>query len=203
MKVLVVIAHPKLTNGSRVNKSLISAIKDHVSTIRNLYELYPNGVFDIKKEQSLLLEHDVLVFQFPIFWYSAPYLLKKYFEDILTPGFAYGGDEKDFKLKDKIFQIVVSLGARRDSYYPLTIPQPDDESKNYIGKRLVDLFGNSLSDALFFDYEQLSSYTKMKYQHPFVVFGAPEINLPWRITDSELNSIKSNYIELINTFHNV
>jgi len=49
-----------------------------------------------------LLEHDRIVLQFPMYWYSMPPLLKKWLDDVLTYNFAYGS--KGDKLKGKDLQ---------------------------------------------------------------------------------------------------
>ena len=82
--------------------------------VRELYDLYPNWTIDIQKEQELLVSHDRIVFQHPFYWYSVPPLLKKYFDDVLTYGFAYGagGD----KLAGKEWVEAISCGGPLPSY---------------------------------------------------------------------------------------
>ncbi|MDE6410718.1 MAG: NAD(P)H-dependent oxidoreductase [Muribaculaceae bacterium] len=36
------------------------------------------------------MEADTVVFEFPFWWYSAPSLMRRYFELVLSHGFAYG-----------------------------------------------------------------------------------------------------------------
>nr|WP_286348190.1 NAD(P)H-dependent oxidoreductase [Helicobacter sp. NHP21005] len=49
-----------------------------------------------------------------MFWYSCPALLKQYFDDVLTYGFAYGSKGK--ALADKTFALAISLGAREGDF---------------------------------------------------------------------------------------
>ena len=59
-KILVNLVHPNIEN-SVVNKKLINAIsKLENVNINNLYTNYPDFKIDVKKEQELLLNHDVL-----------------------------------------------------------------------------------------------------------------------------------------------
>ena len=60
-KVLILFAHPALEK-SRVNKRLIRAAEniDNV-TLNDLYEEYPDFDVDIKREQQLLIEHEVII----------------------------------------------------------------------------------------------------------------------------------------------
>jgi len=46
---------------------------------------------DIKREQQLLIEADLIIFQFPLWWYSMPALLKGYIDRVFSYGWAYGG----------------------------------------------------------------------------------------------------------------
>jgi glutathione-regulated potassium-efflux system ancillary protein KefG len=65
MNVLVLIAHPHLKN-SRVNRRWKQGLEGVANvTIHDLYAQYPDECIDVKREQSLLLSHDRIVFQFP------------------------------------------------------------------------------------------------------------------------------------------
>src|SRR5690625_7830283 len=95
MKTLVLVFHPNLSE-SRGNLRLVEEIKKHPNaTVHNVYEAYSDEKIDIQKEQQLVEEHDRIVLQFPFYWYSAPPLLKKWLEEVITYGWAYGteGDE--------------------------------------------------------------------------------------------------------------
>lgn len=52
---------------------------------------YGTFVDDIKREQQLLAEADLIIFQFPLWWYSMPGLLKGYIDRVFSMGWAYGG----------------------------------------------------------------------------------------------------------------
>ena len=76
--VLVLFAHPALET-SRINRRLAEAPQSLEGvTLRDLYEVYPDFDVDVEAEQASLLEHDVVVFQHPLYWYSAPPLLKQW-----------------------------------------------------------------------------------------------------------------------------
>ena len=66
MRTLVIVAHPGLYEGSRINRELIETVRHHHEvTVHDLYHRYPDGHIDIEAEHQLSLQHDRLVFQFP------------------------------------------------------------------------------------------------------------------------------------------
>lgn len=111
---LIILAHPDMQN-SRINKAFCESVaQDSHITIHDLYANYPHWRFDVQKEQDLLREHATIIFQFPIFWYSCPPLLKKYFDDVFTYGFAYGTNGT--VLQGKKFGLCVSFGDYKESF---------------------------------------------------------------------------------------
>lgn len=90
-------------------------LKKHADVyFRDLYQEYPDWKIDVEREQQLLLAHDRVVFQFPFYWYSCPPLLKKWFDDVLTFGWAFGpgGDH----LKGKEFVVATTTGGTEKQY---------------------------------------------------------------------------------------
>ncbi|MEM8954708.1 MAG: NAD(P)H-dependent oxidoreductase [Verrucomicrobiota bacterium] len=115
MKIMNLVFHPALGE-SRVNRVWKEQLEESgkVFVSRDLYADYPDFKIDVAHEQELLLGHDRVIFQFPFYWYSGPPLLKKWLDDVLTYGFAYGsgGD----KLKGKDLQIITSAGGEEKFY---------------------------------------------------------------------------------------
>ena len=100
-RVLINLVHPNIGE-SRVNKLLTqTAQKEENVTINNLYAEYPDFKIDVQKEQELLLENDVIIFQFPLYWLSSPALLKEWFDRTFVYNFAYG---ENYKLEGKNLQ---------------------------------------------------------------------------------------------------
>jgi len=83
-------------------------------TFADRYAQYPKLDIDIDVEQDRLLKHDVIIFQFPIHWYSTPSILKEWQDLVLEYGFAYGhtGD----KLAGKVFLPVITAGGPDHAY---------------------------------------------------------------------------------------
>jgi glutathione-regulated potassium-efflux system ancillary protein KefG len=114
MKIMIIVAHPDFAN-SRANQALAAQFKHNDDIhIRDLYREYPQWNIDEVKEQKLLLEYDRIVFQFPFYWYSCPPLLKKWFDDVLTYGWAFGPDGEH--LKDKQFIVATTTGGSENGY---------------------------------------------------------------------------------------
>lgn len=118
-KILVTYAHPDAPP-SRVNRALRSGVQKLLEgqglDVRwhDLYHSYPDFHIKIKQEQGMLLAHDILIFQHPLFWYSVPALLKHWFDEVLTEGWAYGrGGEA---LAGKIWAHRISAGGAERTY---------------------------------------------------------------------------------------
>lgn len=116
MKTLVIVAHPSIET-SVINKQWVEELKRHPKkyTVHELYKVYPNGNIDVEEEQQLVETHGNLVLQFPIYWFNCPPLLKKWLDDVLTYGWAYGSNGGD-TLKNRKVALAVSAGAREENY---------------------------------------------------------------------------------------
>ena len=114
-KILFVVAHPNI-EASIANKTIIeNFISLHPETeIDELYKLYPDFKINVKKEQEKLLKADFVILQFPMFWYNAPALMRKWFEDVLEHGFAYGSKGK--ALQGKKLIVSITTGSPVEEY---------------------------------------------------------------------------------------
>ncbi|WP_425454558.1 NAD(P)H-dependent oxidoreductase [Gracilibacillus dipsosauri] len=114
MKTMVIAAHPNLNN-SRANQALLLQLRSNADIyLHDLYQEYPNWNINVEKEQQLLLQYDRIVFQFPFYWYSCPPLLKKWFDEVLTFGWAYGPNGDN--LKGKEFMVATTTGGTEKQY---------------------------------------------------------------------------------------
>lgn len=113
-RLLVYYAHPGHKH-SHVNLYMARAASrvDGVSFV-DLYRDYPRFDIDVNVEQKRLLAHDVIVFQFPLFWYSTPSIVKEWEDLVLEHGFAYGGGGD--KLSGKQFMLAVTGAGPEDAY---------------------------------------------------------------------------------------
>ncbi|MCX6857492.1 MAG: NAD(P)H-dependent oxidoreductase, partial [Verrucomicrobia bacterium] len=83
-------------------------------TFHDLYEEYPDYHIEVDAEQKLLLEHEVIVWQHPFYWYSAPSLMKEWMDVVLEYGFAYGDAGK--ALHGKQVMSAMTTGGPAEAY---------------------------------------------------------------------------------------
>ena len=160
-RVLILFAHPRYEK-SKTNRALIAGIHNMEGvTFHDLYEQYPDFNIDVEREQKLLSGHDVLVWHFPFYMYSAPALLKQWMDTVLEYGWSYGlwGNA----LKGKIVFIVLTSGGTRESY-----------AANKINRHSLNEFLTP--------FEQTARLCKMTYLPPFAVHGT-HLLTPEHLTD--------------------
>ena len=116
MKTLIIAAHPNLEE-SVINKRWLTELRKHpdLCTIHTLAGCYPDGRIDVEREHRLIEAHGSLIFQFPIYWFSCPPLLKTWFDEVLTHGWAYGRNGGD-KLEGRKVALAVTTGVRAEDY---------------------------------------------------------------------------------------
>ena len=169
-KILLNLVHPNIKE-SIVNKRLLEGIKDLENiTINNLYEKYPDFKIDAKTEQKLLEENDIILFQFPMYWFSSPALLKEWFDVVLEAGFAYGGS---YKLENKSFAVSVSCGGSEEAF--------KETGKE---KKKVEEF--------LYPFEITANYIKMSYKKPYITYDAET-----GLSKETLNKYVDDYIKYI------
>lgn len=113
--ILILFAHPVIEK-SRAHHELIRQAKTVKDVyINDLYQEYPDFDIDINREKELLLQHDIIIWQHPFYWYSAPAMLKQWQDLVLEHGWAYGkhGHALDGK---KVFNVITS-GAASSAYH--------------------------------------------------------------------------------------
>ena len=102
-KVLVISGHTDLAT-SVANKTILDTIGQYLpeTEIVKLDTLYPDFKIDVDAEQQRLLKADIIVLQFPIFWYSAPSILERWMEETFRHGFSHGSTGNKLKGKKMI-----------------------------------------------------------------------------------------------------
>ncbi|MBM7171111.1 NAD(P)H-dependent oxidoreductase [Streptomyces sp. G44] len=119
---------------------------------------------DIRGEQEKISWADTLVFQFPLWWFGPPAILKGWFDRVLVQGYGFGlkgpGGRTprygDGGLAGKRALIVTSVGARESGFGPRGIH-------------------GQLDEVLFPLLHGTFWYTGMAALPPFVVYGADRL----------------------------
>ena len=112
--VLILFAHPALQK-SRANRMLANAVRDVPGvTFHDLYQAYPELDIDVPYEQELMLSHDIIVCQHPMYWYSTPAILKEWQDLVLQHGWAYGSE--GHALDGKWLMQAITTGGGQRSY---------------------------------------------------------------------------------------
>jgi len=116
MKTLVIVIHPDIES-SAINKRWIEELKKSPDryTVHQLYEAYPDERINVPAEQELVEQYSKIVFQFPFYWFSSPPLLKKWFDEVLTYGWAYGSTS-GYRVSGKKIALAVSAGVDEHEY---------------------------------------------------------------------------------------
>lgn len=148
--ILILFAHP-IFEKSKVHAGLLQAAKTVTGvTIHDLYEKYPDFDIDVQREKALLTSHEIIIWQHPLYWYSAPPLLKQWQDLVLEHGWAYG--KKGTALTGKKIFNVISSGGSMEAY------QTDGFNKYTLQEYLRP-------------FERTAELCKMHYWPPFWVHG--------------------------------
>jgi glutathione-regulated potassium-efflux system ancillary protein KefG len=156
-RILVLLAHPAHRR-SRANAALRAAAGAVEGvTLHDLYEAYPDFLIDVDHEQALLLRHDVIVFQHPIYWYSSPAILKEWQDLVLEHGFAYG--RAGTALAGKAMLSAVTAGGTETAY------GPEGLNRHSIVEFLRP-------------FEATARLCRMRWQPPFILHGTHLLDGP-------------------------
>lgn len=154
-RILVLYAHPR-HELSRVNSRLCEAARSlHHVVLHDLYEHYPDFHIDVVREQQLLEQSDLIVFQHPVRWYGMPALLKEWVDAVLEHGWAYGHEGNALSGKD--LWLVTTTGGAAEAY------------------REDGYHGRPFSDFLH-PYEQTARLCGMRWLDPLVIHGARQMD---------------------------
>lgn len=121
---------------------------------------------DVRAEQEKLLWADTVIFQFPLWWYTMPAILKGWFDRVFTYHFAYGvGEHSDTRYGERFGEgtlagrkalLSVTVGGRESHYAARGINGPID-------------------DLLFPIQHGILYYPGIEVLPPFVLYGADRL----------------------------
>ena len=127
---------------------------------------------DLRSEMDKLASADMINFNFPLWWFGMPAVLKGWVDRVLAYGFAYGGEYgmgKDGRFKGKKAFLTVTTGSPAEAY------QPSGRNR----RTMSDILTN-IHQGVF----ELVGYDVLE---PFVAYGVS------RIPEDERTVIKDEY----------
>jgi len=160
--VLVCYAHPG-QRFSRANAALARVARSVPGiSFLDLYAAYPRHDIHVDREQARLRDHDVIVLQYPLFWYATPSLLKEWIDLVFEHGFAYGhgGDA----LAGKVLMLAITAAGPAEAYTP----------GGYQGHPLRSFL---------LPMEQTARLCQMRFPAPYVLHGARQAREGTEIAD--------------------
>ncbi|WP_405496757.1 NAD(P)H-dependent oxidoreductase [Nocardia sp. NBC_00511] len=134
---------------------------------------------DIRAEQQKLLWADTVIFQFPLWWYTMPAILKGWVDRVFTYNFAYGvGEHSDTSYGERFGE--GTLAGRR-ALLSVTVGGPE----SHYAPRGIN---GPIDDLLFPIHHGILYYPGLEVLPPFVVYAAdrttpddyPDIAKSWR-----------------------
>lgn len=170
-------------NGYQVKVRDLYDLDFPAAIVRSDYPFYEGELFDlqiaqeqavnlnqtpsfIKAEQDMLEWADAIIFQFPLWWYSTPAILKSYIDNVFSVGFCYGGR---YALEGKGYLLSFTTGAPKLAW--------TSEKKGTLDQLLFHLDIGTFQ------------MVRMNKLQPFVGFGSK------RLSWDERESVISNYGE--------
>lgn len=180
--VLIISGHPSLES-SNANKAILEEVKKLSPNVEisELGKLYPDFKINVEAEQEKLKKADIIVWQFPVHWYSLPALLKKWLDDVFTYGFAYGVEETALKGKKLILSFTTA--SPEEAYQK-------GGAQNY-----------EFSDFLN-THRQTANLCQLDFQEPVISYGMLYMEgiMPTEVLDSVKEKAKKHAERLVKKF---
>ena len=115
-KTLVKVFHP-FFDRAKANGALAGAATEFTgATVVDMYTRYPDGKIDVGREIAEILAADRIVFQFPIYWYSVPSLMKEWLDQVLTIMFYVDYENSGSRFEGTPILFAATAGNVADAY---------------------------------------------------------------------------------------
>ena len=176
MKTLIIVDHP-FYDQSVVNRRWVDEVRKYPEefVLHNLQSSYPRSSIDHFLEHSIIDNNGSIVFQFPMFWFNSPPMLKQWVDSVLTPGWAFAGGRH---LQGRKFAFAVTAGASADVYEQGGVPGVS-----------VEEYLNS--------YINSFKYCGAEYAGTYVFYNAKPVN--GNLDMTEVAESARNYVEFLRT----
>ena len=178
MRATILFAHP---NPVSFNAGILKEVQDVLTSenfkvkLRNLYETKFNPVFsgeeldsvftgngsfeDVKREQEIIKESDLVITIYPIWWFGPPAILKGYIDRVFTHGFSfvYGPQGVTPLMNGKKAFVVQTGGNTPEAYAALGLT---DMPKDTIGKGTFGFMGFDTKVHTLLSVQQVSAVAR-------------------------------------------
>jgi len=135
---------------------------------------------DVRAEQEKLLWADTIIFQFPLWWYTMPAILKGWVDRVFTYHFAYGvGEHSDTRYGERFGEGTL---AGRKALLSVTAGGPES---HYAARGI----NGPIDDLLFPIHHGILYYPGIEVLPPFVLYGAD------RMTEEDYPDVAKAWVE--------
>ncbi|MDD5362631.1 MAG: NAD(P)H-dependent oxidoreductase [Ignavibacteria bacterium] len=147
-----------------------------------LYGIKNNLLTDeIKNEMAKFLKADLIIYNFPLWWFSVPAIMKGWFDRVFAMGFAYGPGKGVYStgtFRNKTSFLCITTGGAEFSYKESGV-------------------NGDINKILFHVNHGMLNFVGMKVLPPFVVYG------PSTFTEEEKKSKLIEYRNYLSKLNNI
>ena len=176
--ILIINGHQKTPFATgRLNRTLASEMKKYFT--ENGHHVKTTTIqkgYNAGQEQKKFLWADTIIFQFPVFWFDAPAVLKQYMQDVYAYGIFYQTADKPYGqgglLQNKNYMLSTTWNAPKE-VFGSKLPALDEvlvsmhQTQSFVGLKALSSFSchNVIKNP------QVNQYLSDLRQHLKKVFG--------------------------------
>ena len=120
--ILIINGHQKTPFATgRLNRTLATEMKKYLTEKGHLVKTTTvQKGYDAGQEQKKFLWADTIIFQYPVYWFGAPAILKQYIQDVYTYGIFYQTADKPYGqgglLTGKTYMLSTTWNAPKEAF---------------------------------------------------------------------------------------
>lgn len=162
MKILVINGHKYYSYAKgKLNQTLFDEIIKILSAQHEIKTTIVEHGYDLREERDKFLWADRIIFQSPVNWYSIPWILKKYIDDVYNYGVFFESADsygRGGKLTDKKYMLSLTWSAPENSF---------ENNKGF--------FDGRNSDDIFIPFHKTQEYCGMERIQTFALYDVLRI----------------------------
>ena len=179
---LFIFGHPDLVSDSFMSVEIRAAVREHLQPGSSIWllnhaqdhdlsdrERIISAPFDSPFIQGEMEKYSGIVLVFPYHWYSMPYLLKRFIDEVLTYEWSYAASGK-MALRDKKLFVLTTLGATQADH------QRGGFNHYSVAESLLPL-------------RMTANITAMRFMQPWAIYGNSTLwGVLWEAIELEDNA---------------